>query len=103
MRLVEDLTDCHGDSQGISHCQWGNERRAYEDLEDCQEGSGSIKDYQEDSRSVSNCQVGRNENLRLSEGLVDSEKSLVQQGVLMKMGSVDLIVCQVSSGSIPYC
>jgi hypothetical protein len=34
---------------------------------------------------------------------MDSEKSSFQQGVLTKMGSVDLMVCQVSSGSIPYC
>jgi hypothetical protein len=62
-----------------------------------------LKYCQEGSESVSNYQVGRNENLRLSEGLMDSEKSSVQQGVLMKMGSVDLIVYQVSSRSIPYC
>jgi hypothetical protein len=29
-------------------------------------------------------------------------ESSIQQGVLMKMGSVDLMVCQGSSGSIPY-
>jgi hypothetical protein len=51
---------------------------------------------------VSNCQVGRNENSRLSEGLMDSKKSLVQQGMLTKMGSIDIMVYQVSSGSIPY-
>jgi hypothetical protein len=34
---------------------------------------------------------------------MDSEESSIQQGVLMKMGSVDLIVCQEGSGSIPYC
>jgi hypothetical protein len=33
---------------------------------------------------------------------MDSEKSSIQQGLLVKMGSVDLIVCQGSSGSIPY-
>jgi hypothetical protein len=47
--------------------------------------------------------VGRDENLRPSESLMDSEESSIQQGVLMKMGSVDLIVCQEGSGSIPYC
>jgi hypothetical protein len=67
--------------------------RSLRDLEDCQEGSGSISD----------CQVGRDENSRLSESLMDSEVSSIQQGLLMKMGSVDLIVCQESSGSIPYC
>jgi hypothetical protein len=34
---------------------------------------------------------------------MDSEVSSIQQGVLMKMGSVDLIVCQEGSGNIPYC
>jgi hypothetical protein len=29
--------------------------------------------------------------------------SSIQQGLLMKMGSVDLIFCQESSESIPYC
>jgi hypothetical protein len=29
--------------------------------------------------------------------------SSIQQGVLMKMGSVDLIVCQEGSRDIPYC
>jgi hypothetical protein len=47
--------------------------------------------------------VGRDENSRLSEGLMDSEVSSIQQGVLMKMGSVDLIICQESSEQIPYC
>jgi hypothetical protein len=74
------------------------------DLEDCQEGSRSIEDCQEGSGSVLNCQVGRNEHLRLSEGLMDLDKISIQQGVLMKMVSVDLMVCQGSiSGSIPYC
>jgi hypothetical protein len=36
--------------------------------------------------------VGRDKNVRPSEGLMDSEVSSIQQGVLMKMGSVDLIV-----------
>jgi hypothetical protein len=78
LRSAEDLTDCQEDSQGISHCQLGNEMRSLRDLEDCQEGSGSI----------SNCQVGRDKNTRLSESLMDSEVSSIQQGVLMKMGSL---------------
>jgi hypothetical protein len=49
-----------------------------------------------------NCQVGRDEKLRPSEGLMDS-REFNSAGVLMKMGSVDLMVCQGSSGSIPYC
>jgi hypothetical protein len=87
LRSLRDLRDCHEDSQGISHCQLGNEMRSLRDLEDCQEGSGSISD----------CQVGRDEHSRLSESLMDSEVSSIQQGVLMKMGSVDLIICQESS------
>jgi hypothetical protein len=63
------------------------------DLEDCQEGS----------EDISYCQVGRDEHLRLSESLMDSEESSIQHWVLMKMGSVDLIICQEGSGSIPYC
>jgi hypothetical protein len=38
----------------------------------------------------------------LFESLMDSEVSSSQQEVLMKMGSVDLIVCQGSSREIPY-
>jgi hypothetical protein len=93
LKSAEDLTNCQEDSQGISHCQLGNGMRSLRDLEDYQEGSGSI----------SNFQVGRDKNTRLSEGLMDSEVSSIQQGVLMKMGSVDLIVCQGSNREIPYC
>jgi hypothetical protein len=60
-------------------------------------------DYEEGSESISDCQVGRDEDSRLSEGLMDSEVISIQKGLLMKMGSVDLIVCQESSRSIPYC
>jgi len=83
LRSVEDIIDFHKDSQGISHFQLGNEMRSLQDLEDCQEGSGSISD----------CQVGRDEHSRLFEGLMDLKVSSIQQGVLMKMGSVDLIIC----------
>jgi hypothetical protein len=34
---------------------------------------------------------------------MDLEVSSIQQGVLMKMGSIDLIICQESSEQIPYC
>jgi hypothetical protein len=86
LRSLRDLRDCQEDSQGISHCQLGNEMRSLRDLEDCQEGSRW--------EDISDCQVGRDENSRPSESLMDSEVSSIQQGVLMKMGSVDLIVCQ---------
>ena len=39
----------------------------------------------------------------LSENIMDLEVSSIQQGVLMKMGLVDLIVCRGSSRKIPYC
>jgi hypothetical protein len=47
--------------------------------------------------------VGRDEHLILSEGLMDSEVSSIQQRVLMNMGSVDLIIYQKGSEQIPYC
>ena len=93
MRSLRDLRDCQEDSEGISHCQLGNEMRSLWDLKDCQEGSEGFLD----------CQVGRDENSRLSESLMDSEVSSIQQGLLMKMVLVDLIVYQESNGSIPYC
>jgi hypothetical protein len=102
MRSVEDLKDCQKDSEGISHFQLGNDQRSLWDLEYYQEGSGSIEDCQGGSRSILNCQMGRNEHSRLSESLVDSEESSIQPGVLMKMGSVDLMVYQGSSRNIPY-
>jgi hypothetical protein len=71
----------------------GNDMRSLRDLKDCQEGSESILDFQE----------GRYENSRLFESLMDSKVSSIQQGLLMKTGSIDLIVYQESSGSIPYC
>jgi hypothetical protein len=83
LRSLWDLIYYHEDSQGISHFQLGNEMRSLRDLKDYQEGSGSI----------SNCQVGRDENSRLYESLMDLEVSSIQKGVLMKMGSVDLIIC----------
>ena len=61
-----------------------------------------LEDFQDDSGSISYCQVGIDEHSRLSESLMDSEVSSIQQGVLMKMGSVDLIICQESSEQIPY-
>jgi hypothetical protein len=100
---VEDLKDCREDSQGISNGQLGVDQRSLRGLEDCQEGSESIEDCQEGSGSVLSCLEGRDEKLRLSESLLDSRESSIQQRLLMKMGSVDLIICQGSSSeSIPY-
>jgi hypothetical protein len=92
MRSAEDLMS-QEDNEETLHCQLGDERRSVKDLEDCQEGSGSVL----------SCLEGRDEKLRLSESLLDSRESSIQQRLLMKMGSVDLMICQgSSSGSIPY-
>jgi hypothetical protein len=64
---------------------------------------GISKTARRAARSISYCQVGRDEHLRLSESLRDSEESSSQHWVLIKMGSVDLKICQEDSGSIPYC
>jgi hypothetical protein len=42
-------------------------------------------------------------NRDLSESLLDSRESSIQQRLLMKMGSMDLKICQEDSGSIPHC
>ena len=103
MGSVEDLKDCHEDSQGISNGQLGVDQRSLRGLEDYHEGSESIEDCQEGSGSVLSFLEGRDEKLRLSESLLDSRESSIQQRLLMKMGSVDLIICQGSSSeSIPY-
>jgi hypothetical protein len=39
LRLLHGLIECQEDSQGISHCQEGNESRSLRDLMDCQEGN----------------------------------------------------------------
>jgi hypothetical protein len=109
LRSTEDLTGCHEDNEGISHCQLGNDRRSLWHLKDCQEGSGRFPVFQVGKETEMelvdsmDCQVGRDEHLRLSESLRDSEESSIQQGLLMKMGSVDLIVCQEGNKDIPYC
>jgi hypothetical protein len=51
-----------------SNCQEGNEMRSLEDLIDCQEGREEIP-Y---------CQVGKGEQMRLSESLMNSGMSLDQ-------------------------
>jgi hypothetical protein len=98
LRYVENLNGLEEEMVQVCEPETGkffseeNELGSFEDLKHCQEGSGNISD----------CQVGRDENSRLSESLMDSEVSSIQQGLLMKMGLVDLIVCQESNGSIPY-
>jgi hypothetical protein len=46
-------------------------------------------------------QVGREKKMRLFESIESSEVSSCQQGVLMEMGSIDLIDCQVGSRKTP--
>jgi hypothetical protein len=86
MRSTEDLMDCQEDSEEVSHCQLGNEQRLLWNLEDCQEGSGSVSNCQEGSKSIKDCQEGRDEHLIPSEGLI---KISIQKGVLMRMGSME--------------
>jgi hypothetical protein len=47
--------------------------------------------------------VGREKEMRLFESLGSSKVISCQQGVLMEMGSIDLIDYQVSNAEIPYC
>jgi hypothetical protein len=49
------------------------------------------------------CQVGKGEHMRLSESLMNSRMSLGQQGVLMEMGSINLINCQVGISELLSC
>ena len=47
-------------------------------------GSVDSIDYQEGSREIPYCQVGKDNQMRLSEGPINSEVSLDQQMQLMK-------------------
>jgi hypothetical protein len=47
--------------------------------------------------------VGRGKEVRLSESIGSLEVSSCQQAVIMEMGSIDLIDCQVGSRKIPCC
>jgi hypothetical protein len=58
-------------------------------------------DCQEGNREFSIFQVGMRTEMGLSESLMDSEVSSIQPEVLMKMGSVDLIVFQKGNEEIP--
>jgi hypothetical protein len=74
LRPLRDLIDCHEESQGISQCQVGNGSIFLWDL----------IDYLEGSRKIPYCQVGRDEQMRLSESLINSEVSLDQQMQLIE-------------------
>jgi hypothetical protein len=60
-----------------------------------------LRDFLEGREEIPNCQMGRGKEVRLSKSLRRSEVSSCQQGVLMEMGSIDLIECQVGSRKIP--
>jgi hypothetical protein len=97
MRLAEDLINCQVGRSGLSSCQVGNGKRSTEGLAYCQGSSGESSDCQVgnemgsldlidcqvgSNKKFPNCQVGRGKEMRLSEGLMNSEESSDQQGVL---------------------
>jgi hypothetical protein len=92
-RSVSGLINCQEGRDEFSNCQVGNEMRSLEDLIDCQE----------DNSGNSYCQVGKEEQMRLSESLMNSGMSSGQQGVLMKMGSIDLVNYQVGRSELSSC
>jgi hypothetical protein len=96
MRLAEDLINCQVGRSELSSCQVGNGKRSTEGLTYCQGSSGESSDFQvgNEMRSLDlidfqvgnkkfpNFQVGRGKEMRLFEGLMNSEESSNQQGVL---------------------
>jgi hypothetical protein len=80
MRSLWDLTNCHEDSQGISHCQERNEVRSLRDLMDCQEGSKKFPIFQ----------VGMGTEMGLFESLMNSEVSLDQPEELTEQMSSEM-------------
>jgi hypothetical protein len=52
------------------------------------------EDYQGGQRRRVKLPGGQGEKLRLSESPLDSRESSIQLRLLMKMGSVDLMICQ---------
>jgi hypothetical protein len=95
-RSNEDLVNCQEGSEESSDYQEGNEMRSLEDLIGCQGSSGESSNFQVGNemgsldlivcqvgnRKFPNFQVGRGKEMRLSEGLMNSEESSDQQGVL---------------------
>jgi hypothetical protein len=73
MRSARDLMNCQEDSDGNLNCQVGNEMRSV-DLIGNQEGR----------REIPYCQVGKGEEGRLSESLMNSTESSYKQGELME-------------------
>jgi hypothetical protein len=71
------------------------EKRSKKGLISCQvengERSMDLIDYQESRSRLSSCQVGKGSDMTLVEGLMSSEVSSDQQGVLMERRSEDLM------------
>jgi hypothetical protein len=77
-RSSESLVYCQEGSAESSNCQEGNEMRSLEDL----------IDYQEGREEIPYCQVGKGEQMRLNESIMNSGMSLDQREELTeKMSS----------------
>jgi hypothetical protein len=99
MRLAEDFINCQEGINGLSNCQVGNGKRSVEGLIYCQRSSNESSDFQvgnemgswedlidfQESRGeeTPSCQVGEENEGRLSESLMNSAESSYQQGVLI--------------------
>jgi hypothetical protein len=67
-RSGKGLRNCQVSSEELSDCQVGNEMGSLEDLIDCQEGRAEIPIFQ----------VGKGDDMRLSDSLMNSEVSSYQ-------------------------
>jgi hypothetical protein len=93
-RSSRDLIDCQVGRDGLSNCQVGNRMRSSEGLVYCQEGGAESSNFQEGTEMGSTdlidcqvgrgrgetpyCQVGKGEQMRPRESLMNSEVSLNQ-------------------------
>jgi hypothetical protein len=105
MRSV-DLIYCQVGRNGLSSCQEGNGKGSVEGLIYCQGGSEEssnfqvgnemgpvgLIDCQVSSKKFPGCQVGKGEEMRLCESLMNSEESLDQQGVLTGEGQKYILI-----------
>jgi hypothetical protein len=88
VEITEDLIDCHEDSGNFtlpggqwieiaagSHGLPGGQQKVsiFQVGKGTEMGSVDSIDCQEGSREIPYCQVGRDEQMRLSEGLINSE------------------------------
>jgi hypothetical protein len=94
-RSSRDLIDCQVGRDGLSNCQVGNRKRSSEGLVYCQEGGAESSNCQEGTEMGSTdlidcqvgrgrgetpyCQVGKGEQMRPCESLMNSEVSSYQQ------------------------